>query len=189
MKTPTILAALAAALFLPGAAQTADSQASFAYTPGPAGGATLTLNGNTVLTATQRGWITATGVNNGGGVDGNYLVGRCGSSDNCVGDDILRRNYFSFDLAGVGTINSAALGLVQPEDAFGFPTFDGYISVTPTLGYALYDYTGASPVQTATGTGVYGDLGDGNSFGSVVLDASTIGTTVRSASTPPALPR
>ena len=157
----------------------ATSNVTFEYTGGnPDAFATLLIDGNTLLTATNRGWIDQTGLNNAGGPDGNYIAGFCGSSDACKGADLEYHNYFKFDLASISSAGSAILNLYQPDDAFGFAGLDGYVSPNPSITYALYDFTSGGDISAATGFGAYQDLANGLSFGSTVITAASNGGTV-----------
>lgn len=150
------------------------SDHSFAWTAGSGGSAELWLDGGSVvLTATNRGWIAQNGTNNFGGASGNYIAGVCGSSDACLGDDLDRHNYFVFDLSDVHSVSSAELRLLQPASP------DGFASQWPSLTYSLYDVTAGYPTDPIYDQlALYADLGSGISFGSVVLDSSSNGTTV-----------
>jgi hypothetical protein len=170
-------AALPAAL-LTATPALAQSRASFAYSPGPDSYATLTIDGTDVA-ATNRGWISQDGVNNFGDAWGNYLVGLCSTSDICNGDDLLRNNYFAFDLSSfnLSSISSVTLTLYQPDDAFGNAGWDGYISTQASETYGLYSLDYSNPL-TDGGVLTFADLADGTYFGGVTVDASTIGTGV-----------
>ncbi|HWI87466.1 MAG TPA: PEPxxWA-CTERM sorting domain-containing protein [Sphingomonas sp.] len=162
-----------------GGAIAATSNVTFEYTGGnPDAFATLLIDGGTLLTATSRGWIDATGGNNGGGTEGNYIAGFCGSSDACNGANREYHNYFTFDLSAITSATSAVLSLYQPDDAFGIVGFDGYVSPNPSITYALFDYTLSLPIEAASGTGAYDDLANGLSFGSVVVTAASNGSAV-----------
>ncbi|MBI3148287.1 MAG: hypothetical protein HYZ17_07220 [Betaproteobacteria bacterium] len=82
-----------------------DTQLSLATNTGPV-----------TLTATNRGWVTPGGTNNGAGAANNYLVGRCGASDSCSGGDIIVRNWsaFSLPVGALASISSATLLLDVP---------------------------------------------------------------------------
>ena len=174
-----VMAALAAAA-VPAAA--APSNASFAYTGDPnEGRATLileTASGTIEIGSSRRGWVTETGANNlGPGNLGNYIVGRCGSSDACLGDNLERNNYFQFDVFGVQDILSATLQLRQPQDEFGSPGLNGYLGNQPFHTYTLYDVL----TSLDGGLALFNDLRTGISYGSFTLDASTNGTFVNLA--------
>lgn len=175
--TPSIIlraaavAAASAAFSLSAAAATSNH--SFAWTH-IVGSATLEINGATVVTASNRGWVTETGANNFGAANGNYLAGVCGA-DECGGDSLDRHNYFAFQVGNVGSIDSAVLKLYQPGPA-DTGGKHGFLADTPTLTYTLWDAM-LNPVAD-DGVGLYVDLGSGTSFGSVVLDATSNGTTV-----------
>jgi hypothetical protein len=157
------------------AAHAGPSSHSFAWTQGQQGNVALTLNGGFVITASSRGWFRSDGFNNGGGPGGNYIVGLCGSSDACVGDNTLHRNYFEFDLSNFqGDITSAVLSLEQPVSppAQG----PGFLSAAP-LTYTLWDLD-ELPSTAGDSIARYEDLAMGISFGSVLVDASSNGSTV-----------
>ena len=169
----------AATIGATGGAFAATSNVTFEYTGGnPDAYATLLIDGSTLLTATSRGWIDATGANNGGGVQGNYIAGFCGSSDACNGANREYHNYFTFDLSAIAGATSAVLSLYQPDDAFGVPGLDGYVSSNPSITYALFDYVLSPPIEAASGIGAYDDLANGLSFGSTVVTAASNGGAV-----------
>ena len=154
------------------------SDHTFAFTGGSSGSAELWINGTEMFTATNRGWINQNGINNFGGASGNYIAGVCGSSDGCSGDDLDHHNYFVFDLsdfhADPDSVTSAELRLSQP----GSPDV-GFLSQYPSLTYSLYDVTAGFPDDPIYDQlALYTDLGSGVSFGSVVVNSSTNGTTV-----------
>lgn len=169
----TALAAVAVAACF--GAQAGPSSHTFGWTS-VSGSAVLTLNGGMNIVASNRGWVDSTGSNNFGGAGGNYIAGVCGSSDACVGGDENHRNYFAFDLANASAIGSAVLNLYQPSNAdIGYPGATGFLAPAP-LTYTLWDVL-LNPT-TDSGLALFNDLGSGTSFGSVVVDASTNGTTV-----------
>ena len=175
----TIVSLAVTAMLAAAPALAAPSNASFSYTAGPnEGRATLILetsSGIIEIGSSRRGWVTETGVNNlGPGDIGNYIVGRCGSSDACAGDDLERNNYFQFDVFGVQGIVSATLQLRQPQDAFGVPGLNGYLGPQPFHIYTLYDVF----TSLNGGLDLFDDLRTGNSFGSMMLDATSNGTLV-----------
>jgi hypothetical protein len=116
----------------------------------PAAAGTITLDFN------LKGSFSQGGLNNGafGAAPGNVLTGHSTSGDS--------RSYFVFDLSGItDPIVSATLSVGNP--------FRGYFSSDPTETWTVFDYTGAIGElqnQSTHDTGVYADLGDGNSYGS-----------------------
>ncbi|WP_243453869.1 PEPxxWA-CTERM sorting domain-containing protein [Sandaracinobacteroides saxicola] len=167
---------IAAALLAGSSAFAAPSNHSFAWTGGSTqGSAVLSLDG-VDYTALSRGWVAQNGDNNGGGAVGNYIVGVCGSSDACNGDDLERNNYFVFNLSGASmNFSTAVLKLGQPEDSFGGAGQDGFLSYLPNHTYSLYDVL-SDPA--GSGTALYSDLGSGTMFGMKVLDISSNGSIV-----------
>ena len=179
MRTIFSMGALLALAIAAVPAAAAPSNASFSYTGGPIEGrATLILetdSGTVEIASSRRGWVTETGLNNFGPGDvGNYIVGRCGSSDACAGDNLERNNYFQFDVVGVQGILAATLQLRQPQDAFGSPGLNGYLGNQASHIYKLYDVF----TSLDGGLDLFDDLRTGNSYGSFTLDASTNGTLV-----------
>lgn len=171
---PTIAASL---VFAATPALAGPSEASFAWTLGAPGSATLLINGTDVITASNRGWVDSSGSNNFGGSGGNYIAGICGSSDGCAGSNSLHNNYFVFDVANyVGQVNSLVLNLAQPSNVDGISSHDGYISINPSETYSLWDIS-ADP-RSNSGVPLFNDLGSGLFFGSTVVNAATNGTTV-----------
>lgn len=205
MRVKTIMLAAAMTLAVPfgAAAIAAPSNASFSYTAGPPGGALLVLNGSTTLTATNRGWYQENGVGNNGQIrdgngdpifddngnpvlannqDGNYLVGLCGTSDVCRGDDIVRNDYFVFDLSDFAdAITSATLQLNQPDDAYGIAGLDGYNSASPFLTYTSYDVV--TDIATLVGqdtnsVAIYDDLQSGAVYAATIIPATSNGSVI-----------
>jgi hypothetical protein len=184
MIVAAALAGVVGALALP--AQAGLSNSSFSYTGGnPDAVVTLKMNGATTVLATRRGWVAQDGdnnydlANNLGLADGNYIVGVCGSSDSCRGDDLERNNYFTFDLANFDPVQSAVLSLYQPLDAYtdfgAAPGLNGFISFLPSHTYTLWD---ADSDLTLDGVSIYNDLKSGISFGDATLTAASNGTFV-----------
>ena len=160
--------AIALAATLPATAMALPSRASFAYSGG--GVAQLFVNGSTTISAVSQGWVANNGLNNGGGAGGNYIAGRCGSSDVCSGDDSIYNNYFVFDLSGISAISSAELRLAQPSS-------NGYISSAAFETYSVWDTdVSAGAMDSTFGIAFHNDLMSGVSFASGTVDASTMGT-------------
>lgn len=173
MKFAVLAAAVA---FVSTPAFAALSNHSFAWTGGTEGRAMLVLDGGIALTAQNRGWVAQDGSNNFGGDGGNYIVGACGSSDSCGGDDLERNNYFRFSIDIGSAISSGVLYLDQPENVAGNAELDGFLSYLPNHQYTLYDVLG--DVLGGSGVPLFADLGSGVSFGSTVLDVTSNGTIV-----------
>lgn len=169
------IAIMIAAAGLSFGAVAGPSDHTFAWT-NVKGSAQLLVNGSITLTASNRGWVDSDGTNNFGNAAANYIAGVCGSSDACVGDDKSRRNYFAFSLVDVGAITSAELRLYQPGSGDAGPGQTGFLSTASALNYTLWS-TLMNPT-TDSGVSLYDDLGSGTSFGSVVIDATSNGTTV-----------
>jgi len=165
-----LLASLAAA-----SAIAAPSYTVFAYsTASDATSLTIdTTDGTFFLDALDRGWYDSFGLTNGASPNNNFIAGICGSSDECNGDDVDRRNWFRFDLSGVtGMVLDAFLTLRVPSP-------DGYIGPTPTVPYFVYDVEGDfDELGTVDSLLTYVDLGTGPLFGSVVTTDADEGSDV-----------
>ena len=151
----------------------APSNAFFAYSP--FGTQTLDLvtsSGSVSLTATSAGWWTSTG--NHSSSNPNYIVGVCGSSDSCGGDNLDRRDFFIFDLSTVrDTILSASLNIGNSSS--------GYYSTGSSVPLSFFDVFTSLTDVAASGSGrvdIYNDLGAGSSYGSFNAQASDINTQV-----------
>lgn len=125
----------------------------------------------TTLYAVGGGWFSNAGEH--GEFNTNYAVGG--------GDDgYTRNNYFLFDMSGVGgPVTSAMLRVYNPNAPAspGFPF--GYTSADPSETYAMFDvstafFTDILPggnrvagygIGSASGQGIFNDLGSGQSYG------------------------
>lgn len=171
-----------------GTAAAGPSSAIFAgdfYLPGqsdPGTPPTLTVSftggGTALITADAAGNYDETG----GSVGGYYFAGICGSSDACNGDDLVRRDYFTFNIAALAgkTITSATLlAFNQPEFPMNPPAASlpgGYISTAASLPFAIYgDATSADPT---TDPNAFYDLTAGSLFGSTTVTPASDGQNV-----------
>ena len=108
-----------------------------------------------VISHTDSGWYNDLGNHTPG--NENYIAGLC---SNCGGP--VFRNWFVFDLTGLGTVTSAILRLDT-------------VVVETTGTYSLWDVlTGIGTLRAGgTGlTGIYDDLGMGDAFGSIGINAN-----------------
>jgi len=177
LKPLVRIATLAGMTTISAAALAGPSDHSFAWTQQSIGSATLLVNGSSVFTASNRGWVNDAGANNFGGTGGNYIAGICGSSDGCGGSDDDHHNYFAFNVVGLTGVSSAVLRLYQPSATdTGNATQVGFLSQSSSLSYTLWD--ALLDPTSSSGMGLYNDLASGASFGSIIVDASTNGTTV-----------
>lgn len=121
---------------------------------------TVTLN------ATNVGWYADNGFHNSENL--NYLAGQ-------IGNGSIHRefhNYLVFDLSGIqGTITNATVKITEPQF--------GYFSHDPNETYTMFDVSTpvsdlimSSPIDNPAGINIFSDLGSGNSYGSLVLDAT-----------------
>ncbi len=174
-------------LFSSGAtvAQAQTSWAAFAYSGvGANCGGTCdtqlqlaTNTGTVTLTATNRGWISSAGANNGSAATGNYIAGFCSSTDSCLGANTLWRNWFAFALpvGAFASISSATLLLEVPAPSVpqqGVYNFGG------TLTYTVWDVSSAPATFTSSAAGLaeYTDIGTGTAYGSRVYVRADEGT-------------
>jgi hypothetical protein len=143
----------------------------------PFGVQTLTINGTTVIQATDTGWIAANGSHSSS--NQNYIVGECTSCSNSG----FFNDYFVFDLSNVSvTITSAVLSVGNGN---------GY-AAGPLSTYSLFDVL--SPISAldadrapgdATGQALFSDLQSGVLYGSrsitSVVQNSQVDTTLNSS--------
>lgn len=138
-----------------GAAAPAMAGDNYLFGFSPYGVQTLTLNGTTVLTATDTGWISDDGEHTSS--NNNYIVG------NCCGTQSYN-DYFTFDLSNfTDTIFSAVLSAGNGN---------GYMA-GPLSTWSLFDVNSAissldvtRPSGDATGLALFNDLETGSLFGS-----------------------
>jgi hypothetical protein len=113
------------------------------------------------LNAVDNGWYDELGDHVPGLT--NYIVGQ---NRTCPGPNCVTfRNWFVFNLAGVGNVTSATLRI---------PTAD-YNSPDATETFSLFDVATPIPTLRAGGSGllgIYADLGTGASYGSRVYSAA-----------------
>jgi hypothetical protein len=176
-----ILNPLLLPLFLLAAAScvAAPSNAFFAYTEGSTSLLVVTDVDTYNRSSLDRGWYSQLGEHQPGNT--NYIVGFCATSDECGGDDLVRNNFFAFDLEGItGNVLSATLFLDVPSP-------NGYISAASSLIYTLYDVNTDIP-SLFNGTGgvaAFNDLGSGILFGTHVAtndqEGSVIGIPLNAA--------
>ena len=127
----------------------------------------------TVLDAIDSGWYNEFGYHENN--NENYIVGNTFNL-------ITHRDFFLFDLSGVGsTIASAELRLFNHSQLTSPSNVDGYISGDATETYVLYDVDTAIASLTSGGNGLvshYNDLGSGTTFGSYIASAADNGTAI-----------
>jgi hypothetical protein len=173
MRTVLLLALLLVGFAVPSFAD--SSNAMFAFTPD--GTQSLVLNGGTLtLNAIDTGWYDQNGTHTA--ANPNYIMGICGSSDACNGNNLDLHDFFVFDLSTVTfVITSASLSI-------GSPNTNGYISPNPSLSISFFDVT--TPINSliasqAAAVATYNDLGSGVLYGTRSVDATTNGTQVVTA--------
>lgn len=166
-------------------AQAQTSWATFAYSNIAAncGGSCdtqlqlATNTGTVTLTATNRGWISSTGGNNGSAATSNYIAGFCSSTDTCSGGNTLWRNWFAFALpvGAFASISSATLLLDVPAPA---GPLQGVYNFGGTLTYTVWDVSSAPATFTsgAAGLAEYTDIGTGTAYGARVYVRADEGT-------------
>jgi hypothetical protein len=127
------------------------------------------------LDAIYSGWYG----NNGRHIAGNdnYAIG-----DYEVTDGLVTRNFFVFDLSGIGTalpIGAATLSVYNPSSP------NGYDSADPTETWSLWDVyhsiadlTANHAVADPVGLSIYDDLGGTNFLGSKVVSAADNGSLI-----------
>ncbi|MCM8599759.1 MAG: PEP-CTERM sorting domain-containing protein [Candidatus Accumulibacter sp.] len=159
---PKLLPSVSLALGLMAAAMPSHaglSNAFFSYSP--FGTQTLeltTTTGSVSIGASSTGWWDQNGAHSS--FNPNYIVGVCGSSDTCSGDNLDHRDFFIFDLSTVrGSILSAALNIGNGPSGYYGGAF---------LPVSFFDvFTDLNDVA-ASGVGrtdIYADLGSGVSYG------------------------
>jgi hypothetical protein len=133
----------------------------------PYGVQTLTINGTTVLNATETGWIRSDGEHLS--ANQNYLVGDCEAA--CFTSQFSYNDYFVFDLSNIsGPITSAVLSIGNGN---GYEA--GALST-----YSLFDVVSAissldverSPGDP-TGQALFNDLQSGVLYGSRSITSVT----------------
>jgi len=155
------------------------------------------LPGNVVLNLTTTGGAVSIGNLGSGNYDETgahdpanpfYLAGVCGSSDACLGDDLARRDFFTFDLGGVtGPVTAAMLSIFNPAATVlpgsGLPVAPGYISDMASLTYGLFEQSAsATAIQNTTQSlAIYAGLGSGNLLGTTSVSAADDGQFVNIA--------
>src|SRR5262245_29141812 len=121
-----------------------------------------------VVNASDSGWYQQSGFHDPDNL--NWIAGQCSICD--VPGLGEYRNFFVFDLSGVGHVSSAVLTILEPEN--------GFFSPDPSESYSVFDVS--TPVASLTngtgGTAAFADLGSGTSFGSVVMSHANEGTLV-----------
>ena len=119
-----------------------------------------------VIEASDSGWYVDSGFHNPG--NANWIAGACASC--AIPGDY--RDFFVFDLSGVGLVSSAVLTILNPANGFSSPD--------PTEAFTVFDVS--TPVASlAAGTGgasAFADLGSGTSFGSVLTSEASEGSLV-----------
>jgi hypothetical protein len=164
-------------MLLPNAAR-AEVRVAFAYSSDYQL-AILELNaGASRLSASNQGWVDQYG-DRDAHTYGNYIAGLCGLPyDTCSNlHDVVYRDFFLFDLAGVASqVTSASLLLWNPEkfDVSG----NGYISSHDTETFQLHEVHASAAELAATNAhrvDVFDDLGNGTFYGERVMSAADNG--------------
>jgi hypothetical protein len=153
-------------------ARALPSRAVFAFSSLGVPTVELNLNGAITVAAQDMGWYDQTGSHDS--TNENYIVGLCGSSDVCRGNDSVTRNFFVFAIPAGLVVNAATLRVEVASP-------NGYISPNATEVYDLFDVLTFPSVLTAGGsglTGIYDDLGTGASYGSRVMSNADEGNVV-----------
>ena len=134
----------------------ASGNAAYIFGDSPSGSQTLTLNGTTVIQASQTGWFDGHGEHLGG--NSNYFA--------ATEDEGGHRNFFGFDLSNFSEIITSAVLNVGNDPLLG-------ISGGP-LAWALYDVDGPiNSAQNYEDIGIWSDLGTGISYGSASITGPT----------------
>ncbi len=186
MRAQSFAAMLLAGSLASGAALAGPSSAVFVGSDG-------SLAGNVVLALTVNGQTvdigdTASGNydQNGGQTVGNevYIAGLAGSSD-IGGDDLVHRDYFTFDVSSLGGKVTAATLMLYNYAAGLAPFSDeplppGYVSSAPSLPFALYevDTSVAALLNSTDAPSIYAALGSGALLGSTTVSAADDGAFV-----------
>ena len=184
MRGHLFAAMLLSGVLAGGAAVAGPSSAIFANADG-------SIFGNVVLVVNYAGGTTslsdiASGNYNQNGrhmpKNGFYLAGLCGSSDGCLGKDLVSRDFFTFNVSDIpGTVTSATLKLFNPDATVrprsGLPVAPGYISDASSLSYELYQVSAsATQVQNSTDSvAIFNDLGSGAVLGGATVSAADDG--------------
>ncbi len=165
-------------LVVAGAANASTSKSIFAFTYAPyqLGDVELqTNNGNSVSTLT--GWYDMGGNHTASNPD--YIVGLCGSSDSCNGDDDVFNNFFTFNVSPGTT--SAVLSVYLPNPGAITAGLSSFYCNCSSLTYQLWDVTTPVALVQADNSGavaIYNDLGSGTLYGSVVVTPGDQGTQI-----------
>lgn len=155
------------------AAQALPSQAFFSYSPFGVQELTITTDtGVFTISASTTGWWDENG--NHSASNPNYIMGICGTDDSCSGDNLDRRNFFTFDLSNVtGNILSASLNIGNSSS--------GYYGPAGGMTLSFFDVFTDLDVLGASGsgmTGIFGDLGSGDLLASYLAMPSDVNTQV-----------
>ena len=158
----------------------AEIRVAFGYS-GSYNPAVLELNGAAQLSAFDQGWFDQYG--NRELSEGNYIAGVCGLPfDYCNNfNDVVYRDFFAFNLAGVAPqVTSASLLLWNPEkfDVSG----NGFVSSHATETFQLHEVHASTAELAAINShrvDVFDDLGTGTFYGERLMSAADNGTWVR----------
>jgi len=143
--------------------QYAFAGTDLANTPNAGISAMLLVNKLKDIHASNRGWYSNDGANNGGSAVNSFFVGVCGQSD-CLDDVLVMNNWFLFDLSEFSTVTSAILRLRAPIN--GYRNDAG----TSSLDYLLHQISGNyGALGLGPSTAMFRDLGDGTFFGSTTI--------------------
>jgi hypothetical protein len=126
-----------------------------------------------IIPATDTGWYRDDGTHDPDNV--NYVTGF--ATDWAISQIPTEwRNFFVFDLSGVGLVSSATLrAYLVTELGFRGP---GYLSPDASETWGLYDVSTnlGDLTEGAGGVGAFSDLGSGVAFGQAIVSASDMGS-------------
>ncbi|MBI2380720.1 MAG: PEP-CTERM sorting domain-containing protein [Gammaproteobacteria bacterium] len=153
--------------------QALPSQAFFSYSPFGVQELTITTDaGVFTISASSTGWWDENGNHSSG--NPNYIMGVCGTDDSCFGDNLDRRNFFTFDLSNVtGNILSASLNIGNSSS--------GYYGPAGGMTLSFFDIFTDLDLVSGSGsgmTGIFGDLGSGDLLASYLAMPTDINTQV-----------
>lgn len=148
---------LLASLLFAGGALALPSNAFFSFSPFGVQELIITTDaGVFTISASTTGWWDENGDHLSS--NPNYIMGVCGADDSCFGDNLDRRDFFTFDLSNVtGTILSASLNIGNSAS--------GYYGPAGGLALSFFDVFTDLDVLSGSGsglTGIFADLGSGD---------------------------
>lgn len=114
---------------------------------------------NLNLGSIDRGWVKSTGQGNASNV--NYITGNVSNSE--------YRSYFVFDLSAIdGEVTAASIMLTNPASV-------GFSSANANETFILRAVSSSIPLTGSafTNLAIFNDLGDGDIFGSAVMDVTS----------------